>query len=108
MESELKSLQLLSLPNTDARVYVELAARSGREEVGIVDALPFDQILKVLEAISSGLASAFKAARPSSASVELGVEFALEHGKLVGLIARGSGKANLKITLEWDAVEKGG
>lgn len=33
--------------------------------------------------------------------VEFGVEMAVESGNLTALIVKGSGKANLKITLEW-------
>ena len=44
---------------------------------------------------------------PTKASVEFGIEVAVEPGKVTALWVKGSGKANLKITLEWaDSAEK--
>ena len=83
-------------------LYVEVLVRSGREEVGALDAIPFDRITSLLGTVSNLVGEALEKANPSKASAELGVEFGLEAGKLVALIARGTGKANLKIKLEWD------
>jgi hypothetical protein len=47
-------------------------------------------------------AGAVQKAKPSRAAVEIGLEFGLEAGKAVTLIARGTGKANLRVTLEWE------
>jgi hypothetical protein len=55
-----------------------------------------------IEVIPRGIGETLERAKPKKATVELGVEFGIEEGKLVALIARGSGKANLKITLEWE------
>jgi len=84
-----------------ARAYLEVVPR-GRQEVGVLDAIPFDQVMETLNQIARGLEAAIETAKPSKAAVEIGVEFGLEAGQLVALIARGTGKANLKITLEWD------
>lgn len=95
--------QKIELPGEDkANVYIEVLHRSGREEVGLLDSLPFEQVTEILGAIAQGLGNTLKKTNPSKASVELGVEFGLKNGELVALIARGSGKANLKISLEWE------
>ena len=88
-------------PSSHEGVYIEVLVRSGREEVGILDAIPFDRVTALLSTIATSMSEALERAKPSKASVELGVEFGLEEGKLVALIARGTGKANLKIKLEW-------
>jgi hypothetical protein len=84
-----------------ATAYLEVTPR-GRQEVGALDMIPFDQVVQTLTRIAQGLGTAVEAVRPSKASIEIGVEFGLEAGQVVALIARGTGKANLKITLEWD------
>jgi hypothetical protein len=80
---------------------LEVIPRGGREEVGVLDAIPFDRVVETLGQIANGIGAAVEKAKPSKATVEIGVEFGLEAGQVVALIARGSGKANLKILLEW-------
>jgi hypothetical protein len=82
-------------------IYLEVLLRGGREKVGILDGIPFDQVTGVLTEIAANIGEALEKAKPSKATIELGVEFGVEGGKLVALIARGSAKANLKIALEW-------
>ncbi|MGA8262463.1 MAG: CU044_2847 family protein [Arenicellales bacterium] len=81
--------------------YLEVTSR-GRQEVGVLDRIPFDQVVQTLTRIAQGLETAVDAVKPSKASIEIGVEFGLEAGQVVALIARGTGKANLKVALEWD------
>jgi hypothetical protein len=38
---------------------------------------------------------------PKSASMEFGLEIGLETGTLTALLAKGTGKANLKVKLDW-------
>ncbi len=85
-----------------ARAYLEVIPRGGREEVGVLEAIPFDQVVETLGQIANGIGGAIEKAKPRKAAVEIGVEFGLEAGKLVTLIARGTGKASLKVTLEWE------
>jgi hypothetical protein len=83
-------------------IYFEVLMCGGREEVGLLDSIPIDRVVTLLHHIAGFMGSALEKANPSKASAELGVEFGLEEGKLVALIARGTAKANLKIKLEWD------
>lgn len=95
--------QKVELPGEgNAKVYIEVVHGGGREEVGLLDSIPFEQVTEVLGSIVQGIGSTLEKTKPSKASVELGVEFGLKDGQLVALIARGSGKANLKIALEWE------
>lgn len=85
-----------------SHLYLEVLDRGGREEVGLLDGIPFRQITDMLGEIAVHLGDTLQRARPSKATIELGLEFGLENGQLVALIARGSGKANLKIAMEWE------
>lgn len=55
---------------------------------------------KVAE-ISRGIAEKLKAAQAKKATVEFGIEIGLESGNFTAMLVKGSGKANVKITLEW-------
>ncbi len=100
-QDERTNWQLIDLGD-DAKAYLEVVPRGGREEVGVLDAIPFDQVVETIGQIANSIGGAIDRAKPSKAAVEIGIEFGLEAGNLVALIARGTGKANLKVTLEWD------
>ena len=85
-----------------SNLYLEVLDRGGREEVGLFDGIPFEQITDLLGEVALHLGNTLRQARPSKASIELGLEFGLENGQLVALIARGTGKANLKIAMVWE------
>ncbi|MFI5610685.1 CU044_2847 family protein [Amycolatopsis sp. NPDC051903] len=51
----------------------------------------------VTEAVTSGLTKV----KPSKVAVEFGCEVGLESGKLTAILVKGTAKANLKVTLEW-------
>jgi len=88
--------------DTGAHLFLEVLDRGGREEVGLLDGIPFQQITDLLGGIADNFGTTLRIAHPSKASIELGLEFGIENGQLVALIARGSGKANLKIAMEWE------
>lgn len=95
--------QRIDLPSEgEGKVYLEVLHEGGREEVGLLDSIPFDQVTNLLGDIASEISKTLEKAKPKKATVELGVEFGIKDGALVALIARGSGKANLKIGLEWE------
>lgn len=89
----------------DSGVFIEVELRGGREDVGLLDSIPFERVTTLVGEIAHHIGSAIKKAQPSKATVEVGIEFGLEEGKLVALIARGSTKANLKISMEWAHAE---
>jgi hypothetical protein len=61
----------------------------------------FSGVMGAVEGIASSLADTMERLRPSEASIEFGLELAVETGKLTALLVKGSSKANLKITLTW-------
>lgn len=84
-----------------ATVKMEVRDLGGPVQVSVLDALPFGEVTNALEAMGRELAEALARIAPQKAKVELGLEVGFEAGKLVALIANGSAKANLKVTLEW-------
>lgn len=97
---EKREVAVLELPN-GAAVHAELTSLGGEEEVAF-SLLRADEIKDVLEGIASVLASSVEKVRPTKTVVEFSLELAVEAGKLTALIAQGSGKASLKVTLEWE------
>lgn len=89
----------------DQQIYLEVLDQGGTEEVGVLDSIPFEQVSNLLGEIARRIGNSLEKTRPTKACVELGVEFGLKNGQLVALIARGSGKANLKVSLEWNRAE---
>jgi hypothetical protein len=61
----------------------------------------FDEISETISAISGGLARTLSEVQPTKATVEFGVELQYQSGRLLTLIGQGSGKVNLKVSLEW-------
>jgi hypothetical protein len=63
--------------------------------------LPFKEVTDTIEVVAKAVLATLHKATPDKASVEFGVEVGIESGKLTALIVKGTGTANLKITLEW-------
>jgi hypothetical protein len=81
-------------------IAMEVTPLGGEERVAD---LPhdFEELTASIEGIASSLYGAIKKIAPKKACIEFGVEAGVESGKLTALLVKGSGKANLKITLEW-------
>jgi hypothetical protein len=95
----------LLLPNkTRVRVEVTPVKRAGDTDVSfesVKEALANDNIQGAIEGIAEMVAGALKKVAPNKAAIEFGLEVGLENGNLTALWVKGTGKANLKITLEW-------
>jgi len=72
----------------------------GRKDVSS-DTFSFSDITAALEGITTALKGTLEKAKPQKATVKFGLEASIESGKLTAAIVKGSGKANLEITLEW-------
>lgn len=88
------------------RLFVEAATAPGRHEIGAIDAVRIDQLVETVSTFGVAIRNAALAAAPSKATVEFGVEVRLEASGLVALIARGTGAANVKVSLEWGGEER--
>jgi hypothetical protein len=85
------------------QVQVQVTRLGGPEEdVAIADRLPsFDEVGTAIEGLSKSIASSIEKVKPQKASVEFGIEVAVESGQLTALLVKGSGTANITVTLEW-------
>jgi hypothetical protein len=61
-----------------------------------------EQLAGSITALSTMLGNAVKAASPDKFSLEFGIEISAKAGQLLALLCSSEGKANLKVTLEWN------
>lgn len=82
-------------------VYIQATTLGGEEEVAFT--IPsFQTVTDAIEGIAASVVTSLQKVKPRKASVEFGMEIALESGQLTALLVKGTGTANLKVTLEWD------
>lgn len=75
----------------------------GRESVSALSKkFNFSEVTDQLKQISQQLSDGFKNLGNSKTTLEFGVEVDVESGNLASMIVKGSAKANIKVTLEWD------
>lgn len=87
----------------DVSCLFEIEESFSREDVNAIeDTFDFSIVTNQVKKISQQLTDTFKKLGNSKTTVEFGVELSVESGKITSMIVKGSGKANLKITLEWD------
>lgn len=85
---------------------VEIAVTgTGREKVK-AGVLSFEAVSNAIAKMAEIVAVPIQAVKPTKATVKYGVEVGIEQGSLVAAFVRGTGKANLEITLEWENREK--
>ncbi|MGK7946327.1 MAG: CU044_2847 family protein [Microcystaceae cyanobacterium] len=65
----------------------------------------FKKATSVIKSLAEDIAETYqeinKTVKPDKLSVTLGLEIGVESGQLTTLIVKGTGKANLEITMEW-------
>jgi|tagenome__1003787_1003787.scaffolds.fasta_scaffold20823479_1 hypothetical protein len=74
------------------------------DEERLVASVPkaMSKALKNVRAISAELVASLEALGPRKATLEIGIEFAVESGELTALLVSGSATSNVTITLEWE------
>lgn len=83
-------------------ISVEAARLGGEEDVAFtLKSFPFDEVTHAIEGVTESLVKTLQRVKPQRARVELGVAFGVESGALTAVLVKGTGDANLKITLEW-------
>jgi hypothetical protein len=95
----------VQLPN-GAKIHIESSARTHTTEEDVagfasIEGQAWQDVSSAIEGIAQWAVDTFKKVQPTKASIEFGLEIGAEPGKLTTLLVKGSGKANLKITLEW-------
>jgi hypothetical protein len=64
----------------------------------------FKEVTDTVEGLAKAMIGTLKKVRPRTATVEFGLQIGIESGKLTALLVKGTGSANLKITLEWGEI----
>lgn len=88
----------VELPNGSV-IKIE-ASRSGREDISS-DTFDFKEVTEALEGITQAIFGTLQKVQPNKATVKFGMEISADSGALTAVIVKGSSKANLEISLEW-------
>jgi hypothetical protein len=91
------------LPDGATMVVQAHGGDQGASDVAGLDALSFEEVRRSIEGFSATVLKAIRAAAPSEATIEFGIDLHAESGKLTSLLVDGSAAAALKITLTWRA-----
>lgn len=84
-------------------VRISATPLGGDEDVAdLPGALSFGEVSRTVEGMARELRACLDRVNPDKASIEFGIEVAVESGHLTALIAKGSAKGNLKVVLSWD------
>ena len=84
----------------DLTIMVEAKSLGGEEDVSS-KLLDFKPVTDAIEAVTASIASTVNKVKPEKATVELSLEIGVKSGKLTTLLVNGTGKGNLKLTLQW-------
>ena len=98
---------MAALLNDGTKVFVEVTRLSPAmpeatdANVSIPRLPDFEPVWATISSIASTIGAKLSQAKAKKATVELGIEIGAEAGQLTALLVKGTGSANLKITLEW-------
>lgn len=74
----------------------------GIGSVGLADRPRLSDALAQIGEVARLVRESLQPLRPSKATVEFGVSFSVQSGKLTALVFEGKGDASLTVTLEWE------
>ncbi len=79
----------------------------GEEEVGLRDKISFSRVTGAIESMASDISKVWEKVQTQKMSVEFGLEIEADtDDTIMAVIMKGSGKANFKVTLEWQKEKK--
>lgn len=94
--------EVVKIETTSGKIFHVEATLLGGEEDVASGLMSFDGVADALQEISKAVVATIDAVKPQKASVEFGLEVAVESGKLTAMLVKGSGTASLNVTLEWE------
>jgi len=104
MEDEANKTEVVkALLDDGTSISIQATSLGGEERVAF-GVPPFKEVTDTVEGLAKALVTTLKKVKPRAASVEFGVQVGIESGKLTALLVKGTGNANLKITLEWGEI----
>lgn len=79
------------------------------KEIGIRDGIKSmisaDSVFAAIIEFAKSVKSQFAKMSASKASIEFGLQFSVESGKVISIITKGTASCNIKVTLEWNQGE---
>jgi hypothetical protein len=93
----------VQLPNGAVALVQARQIDGGGAQKTAIGKLDLDGVTATLAGVTDAVRSALARAAPSKVTVELGLEFAVKSGALVGLIVDGESGGSLTVTLEWES-----
>ena len=104
MEEDISKTEVVkALLDDGTSISIQATSLGGEERVAF-GIPPFQEVTDTVEGLAKALVTTLKKVKPRAASVEFGVQVGIESGKLTALLVKGTGNANLKITLEWGEI----
>lgn len=89
-----------------ASIYIEATNLGG--EANVARTIPsFEGVTNAVAGIATSLKETLQQVQFRKASLEFGLEVGIESGQLTALLVKGTGTANLKITVEWGEQSNG-
>ena len=72
-----------------------------RDPTGLAYEFHLDEVCEIIGQVAQSIGKGLERLKAKRTVVEFGVEIGAEAGHLTALIVKGTGKANLKVTVEW-------
>src|SRR5438445_7423991 len=82
-------------------VMIEATPRGMQDIADTKKKYSFDEVNRTIEAVAKELQATIAKVSPKKATIKFGLEISAETTGLTARIVKGSGKANLEISLEW-------
>lgn len=101
MEPQSKVIPVELKPGVVIRIEATELEPVEQDVAGGVLTKDFQKVADAIKEIAAVIDTAWDAVKPKKAVVEFGIEIGVETGGLTALLVKGSGKSNLKVTLEW-------
>lgn len=101
MEAQTRTIPTRLVDGTILKVQV---AALGGEQPASFKVPQFEDVTKSIQGIAQSMIGMLQKLpdKPHKANIEFGLEIAVESGTLTTILVKGSGTANLKVTLEWE------
>ncbi len=106
MEGDESRSEIISAELEDGiNISIQATPLGGEELAGSVPGTrAFKEVTDTVESLARAMIGTLKKVKPRTATVEFGLQIGVESGKLTALLVKGTGNANLKITLEWGEI----
>lgn len=96
-----RSLVKVMLPNGEEIALSQLKGPRAGNVSGAMGGISLDRLGKIIEGLVAVLRPIGEIEKSGKVKVEIGIEVAVGAGKLVAVLADVSGKANVKVSIEW-------